>query len=150
MNNTCPALRANCMAARCCFCSYCQRCPSLLPPQGPNFFFFSFLIELVKLNTQASLVCNLSSFNFYHLIFIFHHLNYFNFSNSLFDILTQTQFSTSKVVVGFHQKKNQKICQNLPLDFTPKKKKKIPCRLFHFLICSTFFPLNLIILERKL
>ena len=44
----------------------------------------------------------------HHLIFITHHLKYFNFPNPLFGTLTQTQFSKSKVVVGFHQKKNKK------------------------------------------
>ena len=143
MNNTCPALRAICMAARCCFCSYCQRCPSLLPPQGPDFFFFPFFfqIELVKLNTQASLICNLSSLNFYlssfKLLQFFKLLVCYLNSNPDFNFKSYGQVSPKK-------KKNQKICQNLPLDFTTKKKVVPFSHLFHF------FPLNLIILERKL
>ena len=41
----------------------------------------------------------------HHSIFITHHLKYFNFPNPLFGTLTHTQFSKSKVVVGFHKKK---------------------------------------------
>ena len=78
--------------------------------QIPVIQVVAFLIFQKKLKLlRARLVCNLSSLNFYYSIFINHHLKYLNFSNPLFGILTQTQFSTSKVAAGFHQKKKKKI-----------------------------------------
>ena len=64
------------------------------------------------------MVCNLSLLNFHHLSLITHHLKHFNFPNPLFGNLTQTKFSTSKVVARFHPKKKKKsVCQNIAAEY---------------------------------